>query len=220
MNAVSPGQARPSTLYRGVIVPAGAVTGDMLVGDIRPGEEPLIDAEGRKVVADGNEYGVYMSDNGHMAEVAYATPRHTTQITDSPTFRWRGANQERLGLPKAGVLHQVDTTGLDIRKPYIQPQLRGVYNNGFQGDEWIVDTVPAANHHPIKLTLGPDMLHPAQGFDVVTDPAAALEALRAEVAYRSGRFAVAKLVLEGMSPAQRNNDFYVKRAFANLPTEP
>jgi hypothetical protein len=205
---------KPETLYRGITIPAAAVTEEIFTGEIHPGEEPIINEHGEKVVADGNEYGVYMSDNAHMSEVAYATPRRGDSVPDSPKFNWKGASQSTVTTPRVGVLYEIDASDLDVRKPKITHNLEGHYNNGFQGDEWIADSIPAGSHKVTKLTLGPDTLHEAREFPLDGGHTEAIEALREEVAHRAGRLATAAALINEIPGSRRHFPGMVERDLA------
>ncbi len=103
-------------------------------------------------IADGNERGVYMSTNRKMVETAYA---HTSlglgiQV---PHFKDHGSLTNKIALPQCGVVVKIDTKHLAIRKPVIIPSLLAHYNNGFEGDEYIADTVPEGNYQVVRLVL-------------------------------------------------------------------
>jgi hypothetical protein len=209
-------QPLPDTLYRGITLPIDHVHESLLTNDIRPGEEPYTNEQGRKTVADGNEYGVYMTDNAHMSEVAYATPRHGTTMPDSPSFNWKGSSQSRVQMPRVGVMYEINTEGLDARSPFIKDSLRGHYNNGFGGDEYIADSVPAANHRVTKLKIGSDILHEARDIEVGEEQQQAFDEVRREAAYRSGRLAIASQIISEMPGNLRSFPGTVERALANL----
>ena len=66
------GQEKPKVLYRGVTISYDLLKDFHFDGyPLVPPNEPKIDAQGRKTVGDGNEYGVYMTDNFAMADYAY-----------------------------------------------------------------------------------------------------------------------------------------------------
>jgi len=209
----------PLHLYRGVKLPADALTEDIFNADLTPGSGPIIDEHGRATVADGNEYGVYMTDNPNMVDSVYANPRHGDALPGSPSFNWRHSSQSRVEIPRVGVTHQIDTNGLAVRKPFITGGLQGVYNNGFEGDEWIADRVPAGNHRVTKLRVGQDMLHPAQDFDIRDQQTTeVLDAVRAEIARRVARLQLAAQVIEEIPGNRRHFPGTVERVLSQHET--
>lgn len=204
----------PNTLYRGIVVPMEAASAEALQADLTPGSLPCIDEHGRLTVTDGNEYGVYMSDNDHMAEMAYATPRRGDRLPDSPLFNWRGGSQSAVDVPRLGVLYQIDTAGIAVRKPFITDHLNGVYNNGFEGDEWIADSIPADNHQIVKLKLGPDMLHPAESFSIEDNVDELFEAIKQTTALRIARLHLAARLITEMPSGHRSFPGTVERMLA------
>lgn len=202
----------PNDLYRGTSMPAGSFSELVFGADIVPPEPPKYDEQGRAVVADGNEYGVYMSDNRDMADSSYATPRHGDPSPDSPLFNWRGSPQSKVELPRIGVLHQINPNWLSgLRKPFITPSLRGVYNNGFVGDEWIADYVPARHHRVVSLKLGPDMMHRAEQLPIGANPRETVATVRDIVAARIARLGMAAEIIEAMPGNKRHMHGTVER---------
>ena len=150
----------PETLYRGVVVNERIIKTKHVLGvDLTPPNQPSYDAQGRKTVGDGNEYGLYMTDNEEMAARAYAgvelsdgTPLNKT--IDITTRRLR------VSIPSVGILYKISTKNLDVRRPWITKSLEGLYNNGFEGDEWITDRIPLSNYEVEHVYVGEDILHP------------------------------------------------------------
>ncbi|MEI6850648.1 MAG: hypothetical protein WCK26_01625 [Candidatus Saccharibacteria bacterium] len=207
----------PETLYRGVVLPASEVHSGLLTQDLAPGSGK-IDDQGRKVVHDGNEYGVYMTDNPSMVKSAYGSPPdYGDDLPDSPSFKWRGVPGIKVQAPRVGITYQIDTNGLDVRKPFILDVWQSHYNNGFKGDEWISDSVPATNHEITRLKIGRDILHDPKVIEVSDDPEIAFEELRMEIDRRLGRLAVACDIIESLPASSRLNDFRIKEVLANIP---
>ncbi len=90
----------PDRLYRGIIVPSSAADASLYTSDLVPGSDPQFDEQGRKIVADGNEYGVYMTDNPTAAESVHGSPKHGDVLPDSPRFSYRGDHQRRVTVPQ------------------------------------------------------------------------------------------------------------------------
>ena len=139
---------KPSVLYRGIRVDYNDLDDFEFSGvDLKVNYAPIIDQYGRKTVRAGNEYGVYMSDNLSMVESAYGD-----------------LHNDGLSIT---VIYEINTDGLDIRKPFISQQLSGHYNNGFKGDEWIADLVPANNYKLYRVRIGEDILHDVEDIDLL-----------------------------------------------------
>jgi hypothetical protein len=150
---------KPEKLYRGVVITPELLQATDYGAVLVPPNEPIYDEEGRKCVGDGNEYGVYMTDYLEMARSAYGNPDGHTKgfVGDKGYFSMRMGVLN--GIPQIGIIYEIDTQDLDYRKPWINPKLRGHYNNGFVGDEYIADEIPAKNYRVIEAVIGSDFLH-------------------------------------------------------------
>ena len=105
---------KPKILYRGVIVTEDILKSQPFYGvDITPPNAARYDEEGRKTVGDGNEYGVYMSDNKLVATAAYARVelRHCTPLNDKIYI---GDRRLQVGMPSIGIIYKIHTDNLDI----------------------------------------------------------------------------------------------------------
>lgn len=204
----------PAILYRGLVVPARNLSDDLFVSPMLPRGEYGTNDSGRRIGTDGNEHGVYMSDNQHMAEFSYATPRNGDPIPNSPTFNWKGASQSRVEIPRIGFLFEIDGAGLDLRVPQIGRTLSGVYNNGFEGSEWITDIIPAGSYKVLKLKLGPDMLHPMEDIAVGVNHQVDLEKLRLKIENRIGKLAATATLISSIDTRKRQIPGVVDRMIA------
>ena len=159
---------KPQYLYRGIKLNYELLQQLQLFGiEIKPHYEPLIDQYGRKTVSDGNEYGVYMTDNLTMAQQAYGNVRMTDGTIIRKDLRLNVSDRPTpLSIPAVGIVYKINTSGIDVHKPWISSQLTGHYNNGFQGDEWIAPSIPPANYSVVEATIGPDWLHDAKKIHV------------------------------------------------------
>ena len=154
---------KPNVLYKGLKINYNNLQDFEFFGiDLKVNYAPIIDQYGRKTVTDGNEYGVYMFNNLGMVECAYNDLHHE----GIPIHNSLLINNERIMIPSIAVIYQINTNGLDIRKPFISEQFKGQYNNGFQGDEWITDIVPASNYTLYRVRIGADVLHDAEDIDL------------------------------------------------------
>lgn len=191
---------KPSVLYRGIKVDYNSLQNFEFSGvDLKVNYAPIIDQYGRKTVTDGNEYGVYMSDNLHMVTSAYGDLHHD----GLPIYNNLSIYNERIMIPSVAVIYQISTEGLDVRKPFISEQLKGHYNNGFQGDEWITDIVPADNHTLYRVRIGADILHDAENIDLSkTDDIS--EQVKQKLEMRKYRLETFANAMERMPPMKRN----------------
>ena len=68
---------RPEYLYRGMCIKYEDLKNFTFSGiDMELPYEPYIDSQGNKTVHDGNEYGIYMSDNPKVAKSVYGNASH------------------------------------------------------------------------------------------------------------------------------------------------
>ena len=151
----------PKFLYRGIKVKLQDIAGFDFKGDITPYYESKTDDFGREIVRDGNEYGIYMSDNKRVAMGVYGKP----DITDGTIIIKIGLD-DYLRYPCIGIVYEIDTDNILVRRPWITGYLKEVYNNGFQGNEYITDFIPRESYKIIRITIGEDYLHKSLKIDV------------------------------------------------------
>lgn len=190
---------KPEILYRGIKIDYNKLQTFKFDGiDLVVNYPPIIDKYGRKTVTDGNEYGVYMSDNLSMVEAAYGN-LHRDGIPVSNL----SVNYERIMIPSIGVIYQINTSGIDVREPFISDQLKGHYNNGYQGKEWITDVVPSNNYSLYRVRIGSDILHEQQDIDLskIDDIS---KYLKEELEMRKYRLQVFASALEQMPTNKRS----------------
>ncbi|MGI0134263.1 MAG: hypothetical protein ACREBW_04820 [Candidatus Micrarchaeaceae archaeon] len=202
----------PDTLYRGIIMPAHEVDEKLYTADLVPGTKKIA-PNGEAVVADGNEYGVYMTDNVDAAAGVHGAPKHGDKLPGSPAFSYHGDRRAHLDVPRVGVVYEISTKGLNVRPPKLQPQWSGgQYNSGWSGKEWLVeDKVPVSHHTMRQLTVGSDLLHPVKHFVVESDPEKAIEAVQDEVRRRVGRLALLSIDIGQLTTERRRNEFAVAK---------
>lgn len=148
-------EKRPEKLYRGFTMHPDELTVEKLKEVLVPG---VPNEEDPTKIHDGNELGVYMSTNPRMVETVYARGNgYGTSYVEAPRYNDNGSLSNRIKLPNVALMVEIDTVGLDIRKPEITEYLKGVYNNGFEGDEWIADKVPPEFYNVQKLILSRDV---------------------------------------------------------------
>lgn len=153
----------PPFLYRGVVIDCDNLPNFKIHNaDLLPYGNPIIDKNGRKLIGDGNEFGIYMTDNQNMVYSAYGNPRNTgTIITPNITI-----SRQLIKVPNVGISYKINTLGLDIRKPWITSALRDVYNNGFAGSEYVTDMIPARNYQVTRIRIADDYLHDMEDINV------------------------------------------------------
>ena len=148
---------KPKKLYRGITLNYNQILRYNFEGDLVPPPSNLYDEHGRKVVGDGNEYGLYMSDNYFVVSDCYGKDRKMGEIISNLVI-----DNQSIRLPSVGIIYEIDTNGLEIRKPFITQYLKCLENNGFSGNEWIADIVPHENYEYNRIILGSDILHDAE----------------------------------------------------------
>lgn len=164
--------------------------------------DPLINEEGQETSHDGNEYGIYMTDNPYMVEAAYGNPEGRGRPINSK-IRF-DMQTETVDIPAIGITYRIDTNGLDIRRPWISRLLQGVYNNGFEGDEWIADKVPSSNYTIEKIQIGSDFLHSTRYINI-TDDSHIKERLTSIMETRKARLQLLEAAIENMSSSERRH---------------
>ncbi len=155
----------PKTLYRGVVIQYENLKGFRFHGiDLVPYGEPIIDENGRKLIGDGNEFGIYMTDNQSMVYSAYGNV-HGIGTPLSRDIRI-GRYSDFIAIPDVGICYEINTEGVDVREPWISDVLMGHYNNGFEGSEYITDRIPSQNITVTHIQIGEDYLHEEEFIDV------------------------------------------------------
>ncbi len=196
-------------LYRGIRLTAPEVTEAFFGQTLVPGSEGL-DADGNPVVADGNELGVYMSDNKQMVLDVYGRPRAGLAVPNSPLFCRYPNNPRPVEYPLVGVICAITTEGLAVREPRITNALLGVYNNGYAGKEWIADSVPPTHYRPTQLVLGGGTLG-ALCRVPVKDVASGVRDLQAAYAHEQARTDEFAARVAALPEARRRSAVYVGR---------
>lgn len=158
----------PATLYRGIVINDDQLkTAPYFNTTLTPFHPAKIDTYGQKTIGDGNEYGVYMSDNLTMVECAYSKVRKYNGRPLSPKMRISiNGDPAPVTYPSIGVIYAVNTSGINVREPWLCQAMSGHHNNGFEGREWIADEIPSSNYTINKMVLSADWLHPEQTFIV------------------------------------------------------
>ena len=100
-----------------------------------------------------------MSDHKEVATNAYAAVRMNDGTPLNNNVRI-GERSLRIAVPAVGIVYKISTNGLDVHKPWITSSLKGHYNNGFMGDEWVAERIPVGNYVVEKVIVGEDILHP------------------------------------------------------------
>lgn len=196
-------EERPKKLYRGIVLDYKTLKQVTISGmDMYPPYEAKTNAEGRKVVGDGNEYGVYMSDYEQMVLAVYSNPKDRGMIIDSKIRV--GIHEEFISIPNVGIAYEIDTNGLNIREPWIRPELKGHHNNGFVGKEWIADSIPSDKYKIIRVQIGNDLLHDLETLDL-SKTSDIKQELIDKVETRKARLEVFKDDMSKLDSSQRRN---------------
>lgn len=191
---------KPDILYRGRRIRYERLQNFKFTGvDLRVTYPPIIDEYGRKTVTDGNEYGVYMSDNLSMVQQAYGKSHNDGTIIHKNLEIYN----RTIMIPAVAIIYKIDTKGLDIREPFITSYLkRGHYNNGMVGTEWIADVIPANNYSLNRVRIGEDILHEEEEIDL--SKTQDVEKLVKEIVEgRKQRLEIFAEDMEKLSPMQR-----------------
>lgn len=145
----------PNFLYRGVIIKYDKLNEFRFFDDLKPYGEPIIDSQGRKLIGDGNEYGIYMTDNKEMALNAYGNV-HSGGVPINQNIK---VSSKLITIPDVGIVYKINTKNLSVKEPFITKQMKGHYNNGYEGKEYITDLIPKENYEVIRVRIGEDYLH-------------------------------------------------------------
>lgn len=157
----------PKTLYRGMRLSMEQLLSYSFTRNVGMPSEFFYNESGMKCVRDGNEYGIYMTDNENMVDSAYGNVSVFDTVDMDHSVRI-GMDGKCVGMPMVGVKMEVSTEGLSVKEPYICQEMMGHYNNGFQGKEWIsTEDIPLQNLKYTKVVVGPDILHDAKDFSGV-----------------------------------------------------
>lgn len=197
-----PNEEKPKFLYRGVKIKYELLKKFEFYGvDLKPPYPPKIDENGRKVVGDGNEYGIYMTDHDVVARKAYAAVQRNdgTPINKNIMF---GDYRDRTMIPAVGIVYKIDTDGIDVHIPWITSYLRGHYNNGMGGNEWIADSIPAANYSIDTIEIGPDILHQSEKIKI-DDITEAKEEIIEKIEARKKKLELFEAKIETLSDRER-----------------
>lgn len=191
----------PKYLYRGMRLGYPEMLNFEYIGiDLKMPYEPIIDEYGRKVVNDGNEYGVYMSDNLSMVKYAYGNVHnYGTELRRDIII-----NNYRLTIPSVAVIYKINTDGLNVRQPFITDYLKDSYNNGFQGHEFITDYIPSESYDLIRVRIGADLLHDQQDLDL-SDETKVKEKIKDIIEMRKYRLEVFGMAMEQFSSNERRS---------------
>lgn len=166
---------KPNYLYRGICISAEEFEQLKIHDDIVPLYAPQKNEEGKDIVLDGNEYGIYMTTSHIMAQKAYGCPHTSGSLYNKEClFVDNFNNRQFIHYPKIGIVYEIDTNNLAIKKPWIKSQLGGVYNNGYEGEEWITTTtdtipnhiIPKENYIIADIVIGSDILNDQITLDI------------------------------------------------------
>ncbi|OGH80369.1 MAG: hypothetical protein A3I29_00410 [Candidatus Magasanikbacteria bacterium RIFCSPLOWO2_02_FULL_44_11] len=119
-------------------------------------------------------------------------------------------------LPSCGVIYEINTEGLTIREPEIAPVWKGHYNNGFEGKEWIADTIPQEFYKIKKLILSRFANDP-EAFSLNIDDNSevglqtAIETIQKEFKNRKTAADKFKEFLTTLNDGQRRNSSKIKK---------
>lgn len=144
-------EIKPEKLYRGYSIHPDELSLEKFQETLVPMN---VNENDPTKVNDGNELGVYMSTNENMVKHYGQNSAFVENLhIDTPAYDNGNGKINYIKLPSCGVIIEVDTKNLSIKKPEITLCLQGVYNNGMSGDEWIADKIPATSYRVKKFIL-------------------------------------------------------------------
>ncbi len=170
--------SKPQKLYRGISVTDDIFRKIQINGvEMVPPNPPKIDEYGRKTVGDGNEYGIYMTDYDSMAKNVYGKPNSKGRILSQIRLPYG----EMIATPKIGVVYEIEPEKCkNLREPFITPTLEGHYNNGYQGKEYIADSIEADGYSITRISIGYDLFNKdVQNFDI--EPGSDISAIHEQI---------------------------------------
>lgn len=207
---------KPDILYRAFTINPDNLSLEISTNTLAPGN---INKEDPTKINDGNELGVYMSTNLSMVEFAYTNTPLGLNIK-GPIYNNGGSMTDEIPLPQCGIIAEIDTSKLSIRKPKLAPHLESVYNNGFEGDEWIADSVPSSQYKIIRLVLSSSANDSKKYVVNVENKEGgleeAIEKIKAEFNERKEEANRYKLFLEGLEEKKRLNAFFLKNEWERV----
>jgi hypothetical protein len=198
-------EKKPEKLYRGFVVSPEDLSLEFL-------RKPLV--VGTSAVGGDNEIGVYMSTNPRMVEQAYGAGNSLASM-QCPKYDTGRGIRDYIELPGCGVIVEIETRDLEIRKPKIAPVWQGHYNNGFEGNEWIADNVPTDSFKIKKLTLA-RAPNDREGFSIELQNSTeeeinlAIEKIKAEYAKKKQEASRYRDFLESLPEATRLSGLRLK----------
>lgn len=142
-----------------------------------------------------------MTDNDVVARNAYASVKNNngTPINKNIMF---GYGRERTMLPSVGIVYKIDTVGIDVHIPWITSYLKGHYNNGMGGNEWIAESIPTSNYSIDTIEIGPDTLHDSEMIKI-GDITEAKEEIIEKIEARKKRLELFETKIESLSDKER-----------------
>ena len=143
INPIETKKVKPEKLYRGFVVDPATLSESIFKNTIKATET---------TGEDGNEPGVYMTDNLIMVESTNYSARTIGSIK-VPMHDSGYGRKDTVSLPGCGVILEINAQDLPIREPKIHPVWQGHYNNGFKGKEWILDSIPPEKYKVKELIL-------------------------------------------------------------------
>ena len=199
-------EKNPEKLYRGFVVDPDILSVDMFKKIIEPTE-----TSGQ----DGNERGIYMTDNLIMVESTNYSAQGFGSI-QVPLHDSGYGRRDTINLPGCGVILEIKTDGLNIREPKIHPTWQGHYNNGFKGKEWILDSIPPEKYKVKELIFSEGATDPnkfiinlEEGSD--EELKNAIEKIKTKLQEKKEEIKKFKNFLSGLPESTRMINFSLKR---------
>ncbi len=156
-------EKRPEKLFRAFAIHPEELSLEKFKETLTPQN---VNAEDETKSFDGNEQGVYMSTNESMVDDFYSNARgwanpHIKVLPHNTSMGF----VDRIKLSNCGIILEIDTKGLEIRKPEITQYLQTEHNNGMEGDEWIADRIEP-EHYKVKRLVLSRHAHDKERFEI------------------------------------------------------
>lgn len=200
----------PEKIYRGISIDPSKLDEYVSLWVMKPWSDKKNKAWER-IVNDGNEYGVYMSDNYEMVKWCYAGKWLTM---DSPSYKGEYGMCSWIKMPTCSILYEIDTKKLPIRIPLIVNHLEWHYNNWFVWNEWISEEISSENYRICWLILSS---HQNDRYATrITDIQPewldkAIKTIQEEYKKKLSMYNKFKAYLESLTDAQRKKSYLISK---------
>lgn len=154
----------PNTLYRGMkFNPEEFKRYDLFHGIPLPNYY-MENADGERIVKDGQEWGIYMSDTKQLAEIYGTVFRGGAAGPEMDVNLRIGEYRTPVAFAQVGILYEINTEGLILKRPELNT-FAG--HQASLGGEYITkEAIPETNIRIMEMSIGDDLLFERKDFDV------------------------------------------------------